>query len=155
MILYLDCDTGIDDALAIALLLAHDEVTLAGIGTVGGNTSAAQGAANTLGLLALAYPDDIPVAAGDLDPHRVAGNERRGAVRGDDRHGGQGGGKPGERRQGILEGREALRQVSRRRRSCRHRGPRRPDVRRADGRNPPVQDGAVSARRRAATVPPS
>ena len=64
MIIYLDCDTGVDDALAIGLLLAHDEVTLAGIGTVSGNTSAVQAAANTLGLLALAGRDDIPVAIG-------------------------------------------------------------------------------------------
>ena len=62
---YLDCDTGIDDALAIALLLAYDDVTLAGIGTVNGNTSAARAAANTLGLLALAGRGDIPVAVGD------------------------------------------------------------------------------------------
>ncbi|MGK5681389.1 nucleoside hydrolase [Actinoplanes sp. URMC 104] len=64
MLLYLDCDTGIDDAIALALLLAHDDVTVAGIGTVNGNTSAAQAAANTLGLLALAGRDDIPVAVG-------------------------------------------------------------------------------------------
>jgi purine nucleosidase len=83
MILYLDCDTGIDDALAIALLLAHDEVTLAGIGTVGGNTSAAQGAANTLGLLALAGREDIPVAAGggsDRDARQVHGGNGVGEV---------------------------------------------------------------------------
>jgi purine nucleosidase len=64
VILYLDCDTGIDDALAIAFLLAHDDVELAGIGTVDGNTSARQAAANTLGLLALAGRPDIPVAVG-------------------------------------------------------------------------------------------
>ena len=64
MILYLDCDTGVDDAIALGLLLAHDDVTLAGIGTVNGNTSARQAAANTLGLLALAGRDDVPVAVG-------------------------------------------------------------------------------------------
>ncbi|GIE98868.1 nucleoside hydrolase [Paractinoplanes rishiriensis] len=65
MLLYLDCDTGIDDALAVALLLAHrPAVTLAGIGTVDGNTSAAQAARNTLGLLALAGVTGVPVAAG-------------------------------------------------------------------------------------------
>jgi inosine-uridine nucleoside N-ribohydrolase len=61
---YLDCDTGIDDAAAIAFLLAHPDVELAGIGTVTGNTSAARAAANTLGLLALAGRADIPVAVG-------------------------------------------------------------------------------------------
>jgi purine nucleosidase len=64
VICYLDCDTGIDDALAIGLLLAHDDVTLAGIGTVNGNTSAIQAAANTAGLLELAGRPDIPVAVG-------------------------------------------------------------------------------------------
>src|ERR1700760_2492837 len=64
MLVYLDCDTGIDDALAIGLLLAHDDVTVLGIGTVNGNTSAAQAAANTAGLLALAGRPDIPVAVG-------------------------------------------------------------------------------------------
>jgi purine nucleosidase len=64
MNLYLDCDTGIDDALAIAMLLAHPDVELAGIGTVTGNTSAVQAAANTLGLLALAGRTGIPVAVG-------------------------------------------------------------------------------------------
>ncbi len=55
--LYLDCDTGIDDALALAVLLrvgAH----LACIG----NVSAAVAARNTLHLLGLAERTDIPVA---------------------------------------------------------------------------------------------
>lgn len=39
---YLDCDTGIDDALALAYLLAHPAIDLVGIGTVSGNISAAQ-----------------------------------------------------------------------------------------------------------------
>ena len=64
MLIYLDCDTGIDDALALALLLARPEVTLAGVGTVNGNTSATQAAANTLGLLALAGRESVPVSVG-------------------------------------------------------------------------------------------
>ena len=71
MLIYLDCDTGIDDSIALALLLGHDDVELGGIGTVNGNTSARQAAANTLGLLALAGRDDVPVAVG-------AGNWRGG-----------------------------------------------------------------------------
>ena len=62
--LYVDCDTGVDDAVAIGLLLATGAARIAGIGTVSGNTSAAQAAANTLDLLALAGRDDIPVAVG-------------------------------------------------------------------------------------------
>ena len=51
---YLDCDTGIDDALALAYLLASPQADLRGIGTVSGNVSAAVGARNTLDLLHLA-----------------------------------------------------------------------------------------------------
>lgn len=64
---YFDCDTGIDDALALAYLLASPEIDLVGIGTVSGNVSAEQAAANTLGLLALAGRTDIPVAIGAHD----------------------------------------------------------------------------------------
>ncbi|GAA0496749.1 nucleoside hydrolase [Paractinoplanes deccanensis] len=72
MILYLDCDTGIDDAIAVAFLLAHPGADLKGIGTVNGNTSAVQAARNTLGLLALAGRDDIPVAVGEGEIKRGA-----------------------------------------------------------------------------------
>jgi purine nucleosidase len=65
--LYFDCDTGIDDSLALAYLLASPEIVLAGIGTVSGNTSSAQAARNTLGLLALAERDEVPVAVGRHD----------------------------------------------------------------------------------------
>ncbi|MBN9158889.1 nucleoside hydrolase [Microbacterium sp.] len=65
--LYFDCDTGIDDSLALAYLLASPEIVLTGIGTVSGNTTAAQAARNTLGLLALADRDDVPVAIGAHD----------------------------------------------------------------------------------------
>ncbi|MDQ1129814.1 nucleoside hydrolase [Microbacterium sp. SORGH_AS_0888] len=65
--LYLDCDTGVDDALALAYLLASPAVDIVGIGTVSGNTSAAQGARNTLDLLALAGAAGIPVAVGAHD----------------------------------------------------------------------------------------
>jgi hypothetical protein len=50
---YLDCDTGIDDALALAYLLASPQADVRGIGTVSGNVSAAVGARNTLDLLQL------------------------------------------------------------------------------------------------------
>jgi purine nucleosidase len=64
---YLDCDTGVDDAVALAYLLASPEIQLVGIGTVSGNTSASQAAENTLRLLALAGRTDIPVAVGSHD----------------------------------------------------------------------------------------
>jgi purine nucleosidase len=88
MILYLDCDTGVDDALALAVLLATPDVEIAGIGTVSGNTSAEQAATNTLNLLALAGREHIPVAVGEHDP--LAGRYDGGAaeVHGDNGIGG-------------------------------------------------------------------
>jgi purine nucleosidase len=65
---YLDCDTGIDDALALAYLLASPHADIKGIGTVSGNVSAAVGARNTLDLLRLAGSAHISVAVGAHDP---------------------------------------------------------------------------------------
>ncbi len=66
--MFLDCDTGIDDALALVLLLNSPEVDLVGVATVSGNIDAAGGARNTLDLLALAGRRDVPVAIGNHDP---------------------------------------------------------------------------------------
>gem|GEM_PF-54074 len=65
---YLDCDTGIDDALAIAYLVASPRAELLGIGTVSGNVDSATSARNTLDLLALLGREDVPVAVGAHDP---------------------------------------------------------------------------------------
>lgn len=65
---YFDCDTGIDDALALVYLMASPEITLAGIGTVSGNIDAERAATNTLDLLALGGMDDVPVAIGAMNP---------------------------------------------------------------------------------------
>ncbi|MFJ3489879.1 nucleoside hydrolase [Leifsonia aquatica] len=64
---YLDCDTGIDDSLALAYLLAAPGVDLVGVGTVSGNTSASQAARNTRDLLALAGREGVPVSQGAED----------------------------------------------------------------------------------------
>ena len=66
--IFLDCDTGIDDALALAYLLADPGVQVVGIGTVSGNIDATKAAENTLALLELAGRTDIPVAVGAIDP---------------------------------------------------------------------------------------
>jgi purine nucleosidase len=86
--LYLDCDTGIDDALALAYLLASPEIELVGIGTVSGNVSSIQAARNTLDLLAFADANGVPVAIGAIDP--LAGTFDGGAphVHGDNGIGG-------------------------------------------------------------------
>lgn len=64
---YLDCDTGIDDALALLYLLRSPEVRVVGIGTVHGNVDAVTAARNTADLVALAGAD-VPVAVGAADP---------------------------------------------------------------------------------------
>ncbi len=53
---FLDCDTGIDDALALAYLLASPRADLVGIGTVSGNVSAAGGGTEYAGPAELGRP---------------------------------------------------------------------------------------------------
>jgi purine nucleosidase len=65
---WFDCDTGIDDTLALGQLVSQPDTHLVGISTVSGNTSAAQAAQNTLDLLALLGREDVPVAVGAHDP---------------------------------------------------------------------------------------
>ncbi|WP_339255225.1 nucleoside hydrolase [Paenibacillus sp. FSL P2-0136] len=61
----IDCDTGIDDALAILYALRAPGVVVEGITTVFGNIDVQQAADNTLRLLELAAPGyEIPVALG-------------------------------------------------------------------------------------------
>jgi purine nucleosidase len=67
VLVYLDCDPGIDDALALGYLLAHPDVELALIGSVSGNTDAATAAANARDLLELFGRPEIPVAVGRTD----------------------------------------------------------------------------------------
>ncbi|HWL77971.1 nucleoside hydrolase [Microbacterium sp.] len=88
--IFVDCDTGIDDALALAYLLAEPTVEVVGVGTVFGNTSVELATRNTLGLLELAGCDDIPVAKGAAAPlgEDFEGGER--AVHGSDGVGGVG-----------------------------------------------------------------
>jgi len=64
---FLDCDTGIDDSLAIAYLVASPGVDLVGVGAVSGNLAAAGGARNTSDLLSLLGRPDVPVAVGAHD----------------------------------------------------------------------------------------
>lgn len=64
---YLDCDTGIDDAMALLYLHAHPAAALLGIGTVSGNVGAERAGLNTLALLELLRAT-IPVAVGARAP---------------------------------------------------------------------------------------
>ncbi|GAB3297040.1 nucleoside hydrolase [Parasphingorhabdus pacifica] len=62
--LIVDCDTGIDDALALLYLLRAPEVSISAVTTVFGNTDARTAALNTLRVLELAGRSDIPVGIG-------------------------------------------------------------------------------------------
>ncbi|TCK66070.1 nucleoside hydrolase [Curtobacterium sp. PhB136] len=65
--LFLDCDTGVDDALALAYLLDVPHVDLVGIGTVSGNIDSTTAAVNTSALLGM-VGRSVPVAVGAHDP---------------------------------------------------------------------------------------
>lgn len=63
--LLIDCDTGIDDSLALLFAMKREDVRIQGIVTSRGNTTAAQAAENSIRLIKLADPGyDIPVAIG-------------------------------------------------------------------------------------------
>ncbi|MBB5154909.1 nucleoside hydrolase [Saccharopolyspora phatthalungensis] len=62
--LIVDCDTGIDDALALLYLLRDSGVDTRAVTTVFGNVDAVTAADNTLRVLELAGRPDIPVAIG-------------------------------------------------------------------------------------------
>ena len=84
--LLVDCDTGIDDAIALLYLLADPEVDICAITTVFGNISAATAARNTLWVLDVAgRTGDIPVAKGS--ELTLLGEETH---RAGDVHGGEG-----------------------------------------------------------------
>lgn len=64
----LDCDPGHDDAAALLLALASNEVRLLGVTTVAGNQTLAKTTANAIRVLDCAGRADVPVAAGANRP---------------------------------------------------------------------------------------
>ncbi|OOC56823.1 MULTISPECIES: nucleoside hydrolase [Nocardiopsis] len=68
MRVFVDCDPGIDDAVALAYLAARPEVEIIGVGTVFGNNSVDVTADNALRLLELYGRPDTPVAVGAARP---------------------------------------------------------------------------------------
>jgi purine nucleosidase len=68
MKLWLDTDPGVDDALALALILGRPEFELVGLSTVFGNASVAQTTRNAQGLLSLMGHARIPVHSGASEP---------------------------------------------------------------------------------------
>jgi inosine-uridine nucleoside N-ribohydrolase len=76
-----DCDPGLDDALALLLVLASPELELLGVTAVAGNQTVDKTTANALKVLELAGREEIPVASGAAGP--LAGE----LVVADDAHG--------------------------------------------------------------------
>ena len=64
----LDCDPGIDDALAIVFACGHPGLDLTGVTTVSGNVDLGKVTANALSVLELAGRPDVPVTAGSARP---------------------------------------------------------------------------------------
>ncbi|GAA4939581.1 nucleoside hydrolase [Streptomonospora halophila] len=64
MRIYVDCDPGIDDALALAYVTAQPDVELVGVGSVFGNNLVPTTTDNALRLLELYGRPDVPVARG-------------------------------------------------------------------------------------------
>lgn len=64
----IDCDTGIDDALALMLAVASKDIEVAAVTVVCGNVPTDIGAANTRLVLKLMGREDIPVIAGAAKP---------------------------------------------------------------------------------------
>ena len=64
----IDCDPGIDDALALLLALNSKELEVVGITISSGNVPSKQGAENALRVLAQCGKTHIPVYAGEAVP---------------------------------------------------------------------------------------
>jgi purine nucleosidase len=64
MTLWIDCDPGIDDAIALLLALASPDLDLRGISTVAGNVPVTLTSANGLRILELAHCTGVPLYAG-------------------------------------------------------------------------------------------
>jgi purine nucleosidase len=61
---FVDVDTGVDDALALVYLLASPDADVVGIASTGGNVAVQQVCENNLGLLELCRATDIAVSKG-------------------------------------------------------------------------------------------
>jgi purine nucleosidase len=65
---FVDVDTGVDDAMALVYLLASADADLVGIASTGGNVPVQQVCVNNLGLLELCGAPGIPVSPGSAQP---------------------------------------------------------------------------------------
>lgn len=70
MKIIIDTDPGVDDAIAILMALACNDLEVLGLTTVGGNVSLARATRNALALLEYAQRPEVPVARGAARPRR-------------------------------------------------------------------------------------
>jgi len=91
--LWIDCDTGIDDALALLLAAGDPAAELVGVSTVAGNCPLPQATENSLRVLELAGARRVPVSVGAAGPIAGTGADAR-HVHGEDGLGGCAGALP-------------------------------------------------------------
>jgi purine nucleosidase len=65
---FVDVDTGVDDAMALAYLFASDDADVVGIASTAGNVPVQQVCRNNLGLLELCQITRVPVSKGSEHP---------------------------------------------------------------------------------------
>ena len=65
---FVDVDTGVDDAMALVYLFASDDADLVGIASTAGNVPVQQVCRNNLGLLELCRITGVPVSKGSEQP---------------------------------------------------------------------------------------
>jgi len=86
----LDCDTGVDDTMAIMLAALAPEIELVGIGTIWGNVDLDLATQNSLNILAMCGKPDVPVARGAETPLNGSHVDYAYFVHGDDGQGNRG-----------------------------------------------------------------
>ena len=90
----LDCDTGIDDTMAVLYAALHPEIDLLAVGSVWGNVDVDLATRNNLHTLAMVGRSEIPVARGAAGPSNGGPAELAYHVHGDDGQGNAGSGRP-------------------------------------------------------------
>jgi purine nucleosidase len=90
----LDCDTGVDDTLAILYAALHPDIDLLGVGSVWGNVDVDTATRNSLHTIAMAGQPEVPVARGAAGPITGRPAEFAPHVHGADGQGNRGTGRP-------------------------------------------------------------
>ncbi len=90
----LDCDTGVDDTLAILYAALHPDIDLLAVGSVWGNVDVDTATRNSLHTVAMAGQPEVPVARGAAGPITGRPAEFAPHVHGEDGQGNRGTGRP-------------------------------------------------------------